>query len=42
MPIPPRVRDRALPEASARGAGCTEGEGPDGVDEPDGRVLRDG
>lgn len=42
VPIPPRARARALPEASARGVGCTEGEGPDGVDEPDGPVLRDG
>lgn len=39
VPIPPRARARALPEESARGAGCTEGEGPGAVDEPDGRVL---
>lgn len=42
VPIPPRVRARVLPEASARGAGCTEGEGSEAVGEPDGRVLRDG
>ncbi|WP_405433247.1 hypothetical protein [Streptomyces anulatus] len=42
MPIPPRARARALPVASGRGAArCTEGEGPDGVDEPDGRALWD-
>ncbi|MDX3485288.1 MULTISPECIES: hypothetical protein [Streptomyces] len=42
VPIPPRARARALPEASGRGARCTEGEDPDGVDEPDGRALWDG
>ncbi|NEB83480.1 hypothetical protein G3I43_04675, partial [Streptomyces anulatus] len=41
VPMPPRARARALPEASGRGARCTEGEDPDGVDEPDGPVLRD-
>ncbi|WP_254403161.1 hypothetical protein [Streptomyces anulatus] len=41
MPIPPRARARALPEASGRGARCTEGEDPDGVDEPDDRALCD-
>ncbi|MEV7902046.1 hypothetical protein [Streptomyces anulatus] len=40
MPIPPRARARALPEASGCGAArCTEGEDPDGVDESDGRAL---
>ncbi|MFG3410005.1 hypothetical protein [Streptomyces sp. NPDC048142] len=56
MPIPPRARARAPPEASGRGAGegvagvappgagarCTAGEGPDGVDELDGRAGWDG
>ncbi|MGW7091235.1 hypothetical protein [Streptomyces sp. NPDC054874] len=41
VPIPPRARARPPPEESARGAGCTGAEGPDGVDEPDGRMLRD-
>ncbi|MEU3702728.1 hypothetical protein AB0E82_10615 [Streptomyces anulatus] len=41
MPIPPRARARALPEASGLGARCTEGEDPDGVDEAEGRALRD-
>ncbi|MFE1821606.1 hypothetical protein ACFYT5_15045 [Streptomyces anulatus] len=41
MPIPPRARARVLPEASGRGARCTEGEDPDGVGEPEGRALWD-
>ncbi|MFE3491479.1 hypothetical protein ACFXMR_36780, partial [Streptomyces griseus] len=40
MPIPPRARARAPPEASARGAGCAEEEVTDGVEGPDGGVLR--
>ncbi|MFH9392554.1 hypothetical protein [Streptomyces sp. NPDC017556] len=41
VPIPPRARARALPEASALGADCTEGAGPVGVGEPGDRVLLD-